>query len=274
MEAIDPQDLVENYPKSTLCDTPLTASKHIMEQPYFKDRLEQIKEQDTAKHKQKLKDYKQVAIWTVEDIKDQHLIFLPEEIYKLTILVIAVHIVKIGYSECLFSDSTLAQYAIHRMLHKQDKLFYMFIGKSKDEAIKAFIDILCKDIKVYLLNYFQSDNDQDILLHVVLETSTPINEITYKAQNYVKNKHNVYLTNKHLSTLMTKLNTKEQSVNMANILNKGDKPTNSKALGCLIQHKVQLQLEILNRKPTKKQKKLQKNSSAPDKVAYGKTKKQ
>ena len=94
MEAIDPQDLVENYPKSTLCDTPLTASKHIMEQPYFKDRLEQIKEQDTAKHKQKLKDYKQVAIWTVEDIKDQHLIFLPEEIYKLTILVIAVHIVK------------------------------------------------------------------------------------------------------------------------------------------------------------------------------------
>ena len=95
------------------------------------------------------------------------------------------------------------------MLHTQDRLFYIFTGKSKDKAIKAFIDTLCKDIKVSLLSYFQSNNGQDIVLHTVLETSTPINDITYKAQDYVKKKYNAYLTNKHLSLLMTKLNAKE-----------------------------------------------------------------
>jgi len=125
-----------------------------------------------------------------------------------------------------------------------------------NEAIKAFIDTLCKDIEVSLLNYFKSNNDQYIEIHTVLKISALVNETTYKAQYYIKNKHNVYLTNKNLSTLMTKLNTKEQSVNMTNILNDGDKPANNKAIGCLVEHKVQLQLKKLNRKPTRQQKKL------------------
>ena len=72
------------------------------------------------------------------------------------------------------------------MLHKQYELFYKFISKSKDEAINVFIDILCKDIKVSLLNYFESNNDQDIELYIVLGTSAVINKITYMAQEYVK----------------------------------------------------------------------------------------
>mmetsp|Transcript_59134 Transcript_59134/g.69150 ORF Transcript_59134/g.69150 Transcript_59134/m.69150 type:complete len:103 (+) Transcript_59134:983-1291(+) len=102
-----------------------------MDHSFFKDRLEQVKERDTAERKQKIVDYKQVAIWIVEDIKNQNLIFLLEEIYKPTILAIAIHTGKTGYSERLFRDSALARKAIHRMIHEQDKLFYMFIGKSE-----------------------------------------------------------------------------------------------------------------------------------------------
>ena len=159
------------------------------------------------------------------------------------------------------------------MLEEQEEPFYCFIGKNKAEAKKTFAEVLCQDIEVSSLNYFDSDIDQDIVLHTVPVITALISEITYKAQEYVKNKHCTYLTNKHLSALMTKLNTKDKSIEMASILNNGAKPADNEALGSYIQHEVRKQLKKLNGKPTKKQKKLRKNSSALEKTTSGKPKK-
>ena len=79
-KAINPDGPVENYPKRILQDKqPLTALRHIMDQTFSKDRLDQAKDKDTAVLKQKLADYKQGTIWIVEDIKDKKLVFLLEK---------------------------------------------------------------------------------------------------------------------------------------------------------------------------------------------------
>ena len=273
LEAINPDGPVDKFPKSMLKEKqPLTASRHIMDQAFFKARLEQANMRDTVILKQKLADYKQVAIWTIEELKDKNLTLLLEDVYKLTILVLNVFTCTTGYSEerC-FSDSDLARFAIYKLLQEQDPRFFAFIGKEKAETLNAFSEELCKDIEVSSLNYLESNIDQDIVSHTVHDTSLLICAMTFGAQEYVKRKHCVYLTNKHLSALMTKLNTKEQSVKMSEILNNGAKPADNEALGSYIQHEVQKQLKKAKSKAASKhQKKLRKNSSAPEKDASGK----